>query len=132
MLADPDLCRQIFTILLDNAVAYGLDDSKSWLAYASDTSDGRQISGEEKRKIVLRAESLRSHIMVYVIDHGPGIPDGEKELIFDRFYRRDQSRNRKEHFGLGLSIAAKLAQIQGIRLEVEDTAGGGSTFKVVI
>lgn len=132
VLADPDLCRQIFTILLDNAVAYGLDDSKSWLAYASDTSDGRQISGEEKRKIVLRAESLRSHIMVYVIDHGPGIPDGEKELIFDRFYRRDQSRNRKEHFGLGLSIAAKLAQIQGIRLEVEDTAGEGSTFKVVI
>lgn len=121
VLADPELCRQIFTILLDNAVAYGLDASRD-----------ERATVEKKRKIILRAENLRSHVMIYVIDYGPGIPDEEKELIFDRFYRRDKSRNKKEHFGLGLSIAAKLAQIQGIRLEVEDTAGGGSTFKVMI
>ncbi len=109
--ADPDLCRQLFTILLDNAVAYGL---------------------EQAGRIVLRAEYSRPFVIVCVIDHGPGIPDDEKKLIFDRFFRKDPSRNQKEHFGLGLSIAAKLAQIQEIGLEVKDTSGGGSTFWVRI
>lgn len=142
VLADPELCRQIFTILLDNAVAYGLGNSKGGQDCISETPKGRQnctpdvsenkrASGQ-KEKIILKAESLRSRIMVYVIDHGPGIPDEEKDLIFDRFYRRDKSRNKKEHFGLGLSIAAKLAQVQEIRLDVEDTAAGGSTFRVTI
>ena len=110
--ADPALCRQIFTILLDNAVAYGL--------------------GEDGGRIVLRAKYLHPHVEVSVIDHGPGIPDGEKLLIFDRFYRQDQSRRQKEHFGLGLSVAAKLAEIQGVDLDVRDTEGGGSTFRVKI
>ena len=110
--ADPALCRQIFTILLDNAVAYGL--------------------GEDGGRIVLRAKYLHPHVEVSVIDHGPGIPDGEKLLIFDRFYRQDQSRRQKEHFGLGLSVAAKLAEIQGVELDVRDTEGGGSTFRVKI
>ncbi len=110
--ADPALCRQIFTILLDNAVAYGL--------------------GEDGGRIVLRAKYLHPHVEVSVIDHGPGIPDGEKRLIFDRFYRQDQSRRQKEHFGLGLSVAAKLAEIQGVELDVRDTEGGGSTFRVTI
>lgn len=109
--ADPDLCRQLFTILLDNAVAYGL---------------------EQAGRIVLRAEYSRPFVIVCVIDHGPGISDDEKKLIFDRFFRKDPSRNQKEHFGLGLSIAAKLAQIQEIGLEVKDTSGGGSTFWVRI
>lgn len=110
--ADPALCRQIFMILLDNAVAYGL--------------------GEDGGRIVLRATYLHPHVEVSVIDHGPGIPDGEKRLIFDRFYRQDQSRRQKEHFGLGLSVAAKLAEIQGVELDVRDTEGGGSTFRVKI
>lgn len=107
--ADPELCCQLFTILLDNAVAYGL---------------------EQPGRIVLRAEYSLPYVTVYVIDHGPGISDEEKKLIFDRFYQKDPSRNQKEHFGLGLSIAAKLAEIQGIGLEVKDTNGGGSTFVV--
>lgn len=65
-----------------------------------------------------------------MIDYGPGIPDGEKRLIFDRFYRQDQSRRQKEYFGLGLSVAAKLAEIQGVELDVRGTEGGESMFRV--
>lgn len=111
--ADPELCRQILTILLDNAIAYGLEDGS-------------------KKKILLKAEYCAPHVIVCVTDYGPGISDDEKAFIFDRFYRKDPSRNKKEHFGLGLSIAAALAGIQDIRLEVFDTPGGGSTFAVRI
>lgn len=124
--ADSDLCRQIFTILLDNAVSYALTGT------AQNTPD----TADDSRKIILRAQSSscrgRPHVTVSVTDHGLGISDEEKKLIFDSFYRSDKSRNKKEHFGLGLSIAAALAEIQGISLHVQDTDGGGSTFSVKI
>lgn len=161
--ADPELCRQIFTILLDNAVAYGLEAGsredggmRGGRAGMDDEIRGREAGmdneadkdrkvmmdgGSERNpkaekeygnagRIVLRAEYIHPHVEVSVIDHGPGIPDGEKQLVFDRFYRQDKSRRQKEHFGLGLSVAAKLAEIQGIMLDVKDTEGGGSTFCV--
>lgn len=106
--ADPGLCQQILTILLDNAITYSLT--------------------RPSNKILLKAEHCHHHTVVYVIDHGPGIPDEEKAFIFDRFYKSDKSRNKKDHFGLGLSIAITLAKIQGIKLGVQDTDGGGSTF----
>ena len=137
VLADPELCRQIFTILLDNAVAYGLGtepgkDCKAgqMIGTLSERDDHCAQGSENTGRIVLRAEYKRPFVMVYVIDHGPGSPDEEKKLIFDRFYRQDKSRNQKEHFGLGLAIAVRLAEIQGIGLDVEDTKGGGSTFRV--
>ncbi len=108
--ADPELCLQIFTILLDNAIAYGLRDT------------GR---------IVLNIKSTPARIVASVTDFGPGISDKDKPLIFDAFYRQDQSRNVKSHFGLGLSIAARLAKLQDITLNVRDTEGGGSTFDVI-
>lgn len=127
--ADPVLCRQIFTILLDNAIAYALTDE-----------DDTDKPDPQSRYILLRAETsgfrpdnnMCGHVTVYVTDHGPGISDEEKKLIFDRFYRSDKSRQHKNHFGLGLSIAASLAGIQGISLCVQDTPGGGSTFVVKI
>ena len=136
VLADPDLCRQILTILLDNAVSYALsdeflpapDDNAPLGPTCTEISD----TGRRPPKITLHAKSHQGHVIVSVIDHGPGISDKEKLLIFDRFYRNDKSRSNKEHFGLGLSIAAALAEIQGIRLAVEDTEGGGSTFTMKI
>lgn len=137
--ADPELCRQIFTILLDNAVAYGLEagmDNKADKSRKVMMDGGAERNQKAEKeygnagRIVLRAKYIHPHVEVSVIDHGSGIPDGEKQLIFDRFYRQDKSRRQKEHFGLGLSVAAKLAEIQGIMLDVKDTEGGGSTFRV--
>lgn len=108
--ADPELCLQIFTILLDNAIAYGLPNAG---------------------KIILCASRSHSRTTVCVTDFGPGISGEEKELIFDPFYRHDKSRNEKTHFGLGLSIAARLAELQNIQLRAKDTDGGGSTFEVI-
>jgi signal transduction histidine kinase len=48
--------------------------------------------------------------------------------VFNQFHRADKSRSRKEHFGLGLSIAQKLAAAQQASVWVDDTPGGGATF----
>ena len=52
------------------------------------------------------------------------------DLVFDRFFRADASRTRKENFGLGLSVARELARGLGAALTLADTPGGGATFTV--
>ena len=65
-------------------------------------------------------------------DRGPGIPDDVKAHIFERFYRVDSSRSKKEHFGLGLSIARELVSLHGGTIRVEDNPGGGSRFVITL
>ena len=65
-------------------------------------------------------------------DNGIGIPGSEKAHIFDRFYRADQARSKKGHFGLGLSIASEIIKAHQGKILVGDTPGGGSTFTIVL
>lgn len=126
--ADPRLCTQILSILLDNAVAYAFSNTRCTSDYKEQADSAGNMPDIRNRRIILRAEYIRPHMLISVIDFGPGIPNAQKKLIFERFYRGDKSRNKKDHFGLGLSIAAVLAEIQGIELYVQDTKEGGSTF----
>ncbi len=72
-------------------------------------------------------------IVVTVEDNGPGIPDGEKEHIFDRFYRLDDSRARDTGgTGLGLAIAKEAVMLHGGEISVKDGKGGGSIFTITI
>ena len=107
-LCDPQRIEQVITILLDNALCY--------------TPPGQTV--------ILSLRRSRSKYDIKVIDTGTGIPDIEKTKIFDRFYQCDTSRNHKEHFGLGLSIAKEICNAHGGKISVSDTKGGGSTFTI--
>lgn len=70
-------------------------------------------------------------VAVWVDDRGPGIPPGEAERIFERFYRGPVARGSRgapPGTGLGLSIARALVEAHGGRLWVEARPGGGSRF----
>jgi two-component system OmpR family sensor kinase len=65
------------------------------------------------------------------VDHGPGIPDDQRERVFDRFTQIDQSDTRsKGGTGLGLSIVKSLAEVMRGSVRIETTEGGGATFVV--
>ena len=64
-----------------------------------------------------------------VRDHGPGVPDDDKPLIFDRFYRGATSRGRPGS-GLGLAIVRQVAEAHGGEVQVADAAGGGALFRL--
>ncbi len=69
--------------------------------------------------------------MLAVVDHGPGIPDAERERVFERFTQMDQSDTRsKGGTGLGLSIVKSLAEVMHGTVSIEETEGGGATFVV--
>ena len=60
------------------------------------------------------------------------MPKEERERIFQRFYRADQSRTDREHFGLGLSISREIAKLHRGKLWVQEAPGGGAEFHLVI
>jgi len=68
-------------------------------------------------------------MMLEVIDTGPGIPEAEIERVFERFYRRDESRVQ-EGFGLGLAIAQRMVSVMGGEIGAHSVEGQGSTFWV--
>jgi signal transduction histidine kinase len=64
--------------------------------------------------------------MVRVLDDGPGIPEGERELIFRRFWRRD--RRQPGSAGLGLSIVSRIVEAHAGSIAVTNRTGGGAVF----
>ena len=94
--ADEALVSMLARNLLDNAIRY---------SYA----------GGEVRWLVTRE---KRHVMLEVMDTGPGIPAHERELVFDRFRRLPGSRGRGS--GLGLSIVRKIAVLYGASISLTD------------
>jgi signal transduction histidine kinase len=71
---------------------------------------------------------VESSGMVRVLDEGPGIKEDERELIFQRFWRRD--RRRAGSAGLGLSIVQRIADTHAATISVENRATGGAKFSL--
>lgn len=103
---DEDRITQVITILIHNAISY--------------TQNGGTIN--------LSLYITEKYTVISVMDNGPGIPDSEKEKIFERFYRIDNARSKKDHFGLGLCIASEIIHAHQGKIQIKDTPGGGSTF----
>jgi two-component system OmpR family sensor kinase len=83
--------------------------------------------------VVLRVSTSSEQAVVEVRDSGPGIPVEDRGRIFERFFRTDASRTRASGgTGLGLSIVAALVTAHGGSVEVDDTPGGGATFRVTL
>jgi len=81
----------------------------------------------------VRVRSDGTDAVLQVEDSGPGIPPGDAERIFERFYRADPSRSRElGGAGLGLSIVAAVAEAHGGGARVEPSAAGGARFEIRI
>jgi signal transduction histidine kinase len=80
-------------------------------------------------QIEVRAIRSAETCTLSVRDSGPGVPEEERELVFERFYRsRIHRQDRTPSTGLGLPIARKIAEMHKGRLWEEAAQGGGSIF----
>jgi signal transduction histidine kinase len=68
-------------------------------------------------------------VLIEVSDTGVGIPQAEVDRVFERFYRRTESRSQ-EGFGLGLAIARRMTDVMGGEMGADSVEGEGSTFWV--
>jgi two-component system sensor histidine kinase KdpD len=79
----------------------------------------------------LRAIRAGRRLEIRVIDHGPGVPEAERQRIFEAFQRlRSPSKARERGTGLGLAIARGFIEAHNGTIRVETTIGGGATFVV--
>ncbi len=113
--ADAERIQQLLSILLDNALSY--------------TPNGGAIRLSLNYTVLAAKKFSALHCYEYrVADNGVSIPDSQKEFIFDRFYRAQNSHTDKKHFGLGLCIAREIVNAHHGKIWVEDTPGGGACF----
>jgi PAS domain S-box-containing protein len=104
--ADPERLERVLVNLLSNAYKYA--DPGTEIAVRLMPGDGEVVAA--------------------VSDHGPGIAPEEIPHLFQRYYRTQTGRERKESLGLGLYITKGLVEAHGGRIWVESELGKGSTF----
>jgi two-component system, OmpR family, sensor histidine kinase SenX3 len=108
VLGDEDLLITALRNLLENAVAYSPDKTRVEVSVKLTAGEAVEIS---------------------VADQGIGIPERDRERIFERFYRVDPARSRATGgTGLGLAIVKHVTAAHGGQVTVESTEGKGSTF----
>jgi signal transduction histidine kinase len=76
-------------------------------------------------EVILRGTNDGGRTRIEVLDSGPGIPESEREAVFQRFYRAEGG-NQKSGFGLGLSIVAAIVSLHGFALDVGTSELGGA------
>jgi two-component system OmpR family sensor kinase len=109
--AEENKIRQVFANLLQNALRFSPEESPI--------------------EIVLEREDTPARGVVAVVDHGEGIPPQIRDKIFERLWRADTSRARETGgTGLGLAIVDTIVKRHHGSISVEETPGGGATFKV--
>ena len=87
---------------------------------------------EAKKEVAVELKKERNEIILEVKNMGDPIPEEERDKIFERFYRVDKSRNRKEkRYGLGLAISKSIIQKYNGKIEVS-YKDNFTVFKVMI
>ena len=111
VLADPDQLRQVLGNLLRNAIVH--------------TGAGTPVEVDVERS--------NGTVRIAVRDHGPGLPPGGGDALFERFWRAEAGRERgKDGAGLGLAIVAGIVEAHDGSVAAADAAGGGACFEVLL
>ncbi|HEX6478360.1 MAG TPA: HAMP domain-containing sensor histidine kinase [Ktedonobacteraceae bacterium] len=111
VVGDKDRLGQVFSNLLSNAIKYAPDADM----------------------VEVEIRSSAEAITISVRDHGMGIPQDQREKIFERFYRAvDPSTNAIPGLGIGLYLVAEIIKHHGGTITVESALGQGSAFHVAL
>jgi signal transduction histidine kinase len=101
VVGDPELLTQMLVNLVENAMRHA----------------------GPKAHIRVRVAQAHGGGLLSVLDDGPGVPEAERERLFDRFYRLERSRSTPGS-GLGLSLAAAVAGLHGAEIQLLDVHPG--------
>ncbi len=104
---DPDKLRQVFINLLDNEFKFTSEDGT----------------------IKIDLKDMGENFVVSVIDDGDGIPEQDREHVFEKFYR---GTSKKSHTGIGLSIVYQIVKLSGGDIKLVSEVGKGTSFIITL
>ncbi|NDJ35899.1 MAG: GAF domain-containing protein, partial [Chloroflexi bacterium] len=111
--ADRGMVERVVLNLLDNALKY--------------TDPGTLVTMRASQP-----DEHDGHLLIEIIDQGPGVPDDFKAVIFDRFKQIPGRRGRRHSAGIGLAFCRLAVEAHGGRIWVEDNPEGGSIFSFTL
>jgi signal transduction histidine kinase len=124
---------QLVFAFQDDPIFVNVDPEKTALAFVNLLNNAIRFSPEGS-EIVIGAVKQEKQVMIWVQDHGIGIPVDKLQKIFEEFYQIEPPNTR--HYGglgIGLTIAKGLIEAQGGKIWAESEGQGrGSTFKVLL
>ena len=105
-LCNEEQIKELIVILIDNAIKHS------------------------KGKVIANLKKEKKNIILEITNNGDPIPKGEEEKIFERFYKVDKSRNRKDNnYGIGLAIAKSITEKNNGEIKAESN-NGFTSFKI--
>jgi signal transduction histidine kinase len=124
--------KKELAIELHNKTAYVIGDETMLTRMCVALLDNAIKYTPEKKQIIISITNEKKCVKLSLTDQGIGISKSSLPHIFDRFYRADQSRTKKEvtGFGLGLSIVKQIVDAHHGQIHVQSTQNKGSTFTV--
>ena len=120
--------RELQTRLAEGAVVLGRFDFVYTLRILANLLENAHKYSPPGTPIEINAQRAGPALEISISDRGPGIPQSERERVFQPFYRPSNAPPDIASAGLGLAIARRLAEAQAGTLRFEPRAGGGSTF----
>ena len=128
--ADPERFRQILLNLTENALKFTPTGGRVTLSAQHTSMEA--VSDSDGGGLVLLS-TRRSAIELRVSDTGIGIPEDERQRVFDAFYQVDSSSTREQGgTGLGLSIVKRLAEAHDGTVRIESNFPSGCVFVVTV
>lgn len=129
---DGELLVTVMENLLDNALKWSPVGGWIHLVVAHSPTVPAWVPGDHARRVA-GIMGDRGVALLAVSDEGPGVPEGEKPKIFDRFYQaRPGLAKGKGGVGLGLALCQEIVRGHGGSIWVVDRVGGGSVFHVIL
>ncbi|MCP3937630.1 MAG: HAMP domain-containing histidine kinase [Actinomycetia bacterium] len=109
-----------------------VDADAVWLRQAIENLISNAVThAPTSTTIELLVRRVQNQAQITVVDHGPGIAEAERELVFDRFARPDAGRDRTHGgAGLGLAIVREIVLSHDGEVEILETPGGGATVRI--
>jgi len=92
----------------------------------------KQTSVDTTVAINTQVDKERQSLLVSVIDHGPGVPEEELQLIFEPFFRSSRTRKSSNGYGLGLTIARRIVEAHGGRICAFNRLDGGLCVEIML
>jgi len=144
--------QEVLLEIIENLKPYAANKNINWnVSIADENFNGNLDFGKFKtiatnlisnaikyspasKNVGVRLALKSKQLVLEVFDQGPGIPENQKEKIFDWYYRvaNAESNTQYEGFGIGLALSNQLAKLMKGSIDVDTNMGVGSTFRLIL